>query len=109
MVFGTSACATKKYVHQTVNPEPVRYGEVIHDQKKIADHSSAIGELENNVSRADEKATEAGRSAAAANKPRSAPIRRQSRRRSRADAAASMGEQNAGEIGAVGPEERSEV
>ncbi|HET8548343.1 MAG TPA: alanine-zipper protein, partial [Bryobacteraceae bacterium] len=57
-VFGTSACATKKYVRQTVSPVEARVSGV---EQKSTEHASAIGALENNVSRADEKATEAGR------------------------------------------------
>jgi outer membrane protein OmpA-like peptidoglycan-associated protein len=58
MVFGTTACATKKYVRETVNPVEARVAGV---ETKSGEHASAIGALENNVSRADEKATEAGR------------------------------------------------
>ena len=58
MVFGTTACATKKYVRQTVSPVEARVSGV---EQKSTEHASAIGALENNVSRADEKATEAGR------------------------------------------------
>jgi outer membrane protein OmpA-like peptidoglycan-associated protein len=58
MVFGTTACATKKYVRQTVSPVEARVSGV---ETKSTEHASAIGALENNVSRADEKATEAGR------------------------------------------------
>jgi outer membrane protein OmpA-like peptidoglycan-associated protein len=58
MVLGTTACATKKYVRQTVSPVEAR---VSSTETKTTEHASAIGALENNVSRADEKATEAGR------------------------------------------------
>jgi outer membrane protein OmpA-like peptidoglycan-associated protein len=58
MVFGTTACATKKYVRQTVSPVEARVSGV---EQKSTEHASAIGALENNVSRTDEKATEAGR------------------------------------------------
>jgi len=57
-VFGTTACATKKYVRQTVSPVEARVSGV---EQKSTEHASAIGALENNVSRTDEKATEAGR------------------------------------------------
>jgi outer membrane protein OmpA-like peptidoglycan-associated protein len=59
-VFGTTGCATKKYVRQTVSPVEARVSGV---EQKSTEHASAIGALENNVSRADEKATEAGRMA----------------------------------------------
>jgi outer membrane protein OmpA-like peptidoglycan-associated protein len=58
MVLGSTACATKKYVRQTVSPVEAR---VSSTETKTTEHASAIGALENNVSRADEKATEAGR------------------------------------------------
>lgn len=98
MVFGTTACATKKYVQKTVNPVEAR---VTTTEKKVADHSSAIGELENNVSRADEKATEAGKSAANAQQAADRANQAAADARNRADSANSMGEQNAGKIGAV--------
>lgn len=63
IVFGTTGCATKKYVRQTVGPVESR---VAVTEKKTADHSSAIGELENGLSRTDERASEADRKAIAA-------------------------------------------
>ncbi|HYP14107.1 MAG TPA: OmpA family protein [Bryobacteraceae bacterium] len=62
MLLGTG-CATKKHVRQVVAPVEARVGGV---EKKTTDHASAIGELENNVSRVDEKAIDAERKAAAA-------------------------------------------
>lgn len=98
MVFGTTACATKKYVRNTVNPVEAR---VTTTEKKVADHSSAISELENNVSRADEKATEAGKSAANAGQAAERANQAALEARNRADAANSLGEQNSSKIGAV--------
>jgi OmpA-OmpF porin, OOP family len=63
IVFGTTGCASKKYVRQTVGPVEAR---VATSEKKTADNSSAIGELENNLSRTDERAGEADRKAVAA-------------------------------------------
>lgn len=63
MVFGSSACATKKYVRNSVSPVESRTATL---EKKTSDHSSAISEIENNVSRTDEKATEANKNAMAA-------------------------------------------
>jgi outer membrane protein OmpA-like peptidoglycan-associated protein len=105
MLLGSSACATKKYVRQTVNPVEARVTgtekNISDNSKKISDHSSAIGELENNVSRADEKATEAGKSAAAANQAAERANQAAVEAKNRADAAASMSEQNSGKIGEV--------
>jgi OOP family OmpA-OmpF porin len=61
--FGTTGCATKKYVRNTVSPVENR---VAANDKKIADHASAIGELENGLSKTDEKAMEADRKAVTA-------------------------------------------
>jgi outer membrane protein OmpA-like peptidoglycan-associated protein len=62
MIVGTG-CATKKHVRQVVAPIESRVGA---EEKKSADQASAIGELENNVSRVDERAMEADKKAAAA-------------------------------------------
>lgn len=63
LLLGTTGCATKKYTRQVVAPVEARVSTV---EKKSADHSSAIGELENGLSKTDEKVTEADRKAAAA-------------------------------------------
>jgi len=96
MTFGTTACATKKYVRQTVGPVEARTATV---EKKTTDHASAISELENNVSRTDEKATEAGRNAQAAGQAAERANQAALEARNRADAAASASEQNASRIG----------
>lgn len=105
MVLGSSACATKKYVRTTVSPVEARVTgteKTITDHTaKITDHSSAIGELENNVSRADEKATEAGRNATAAGQAAEKANAAALEAKNRADAAASMSEQNSSKIGVV--------
>ena len=61
--FGTTGCATKKYTRGVVAPVEAR---VSTNEKKTADHASAIGELENGLSRTDEKAMDADRKALAA-------------------------------------------
>jgi outer membrane protein OmpA-like peptidoglycan-associated protein len=97
--FGSTACATKKYVRQTVTPVEARVSGV---EKKTTDQASAIGELENNVSRADEKAAEGIRAAQAANQAADKANQAAVDARARADAAASMSEQNASRIGQLG-------
>ena len=62
LLFGTG-CATKKHVRGVVAPVEAR---VAVNEQKTSDHASAIGELENSVSRADEKAMDADRKAVAA-------------------------------------------
>jgi len=61
--FGTTGCATKKYARGVVAPVEAR---VSANEKKTADNASAIGELENGLSRTDEKAMDADRKAVAA-------------------------------------------
>ncbi len=61
--FGTTGCATKKYARGVVAPVEAR---VSTNEKKTADHASAIGELENGLSRTDEKAMDADRKAVTA-------------------------------------------
>jgi OOP family OmpA-OmpF porin len=61
--FGPTGCATRKYARNQVAPVAER---TTANEKKIADHSSAISEVENNLSRTDEKATTADKKAAAA-------------------------------------------
>ena len=61
--FGATGCATKKYARGVVAPVEAR---VSTNEKKTADHASAIGELENGLSRTDEKAMDADRKAVAA-------------------------------------------
>ncbi len=63
LLVGTTGCATKKYARQQVAPVEARVNGV---EKKTADHASAINELENGLSKTDERAMEADRKAAAA-------------------------------------------
>lgn len=98
MVFGTTACATKKYVRQTVSPVEAR---VSTTEKKTADNASAIGEVENNLSRTDEKATEANRNAQAAGQAADKANQAALEARNRADAAASAADQASSRLGNV--------
>jgi len=63
LLLGTTGCATKKYARQQVAPVEARTTGL---EKKSADHSSAINELENGLSKTDERAMEADKKAAAA-------------------------------------------
>jgi outer membrane protein OmpA-like peptidoglycan-associated protein len=83
MLIGTG-CATKKYVGQVVTPVENRVGVV---EKKSADNASAIGEVENNVSRVDERAVEADRKAAAAGQAANQAQQRADSAQTRADSA----------------------
>lgn len=96
MMFGSTACATKKYVRQTVSPVEARVSGV---EDKTNTHASAIGELENNVSRADEKASEADRRAREAGESAGRANEAAVQARSRADSAYTLSEQNAARVG----------
>lgn len=61
--FSGAGCATKKHVRNVVAPIEARLGD---EEKKTAANSQSINQLETNVSRVDEKATDAGRKASAA-------------------------------------------
>jgi outer membrane protein OmpA-like peptidoglycan-associated protein len=59
----TGACATKKYVRNTVSPVQQQVNDV---SKRTDENKAAIGDLDRNVARVDEKAMEADKKAAAA-------------------------------------------
>ena len=59
----TGACATKKHVREQIAPVQTQVGEV---GKKTDQNTTAIGDLDRNVARVDEKAMEADRKAGAA-------------------------------------------
>ena len=61
--FASTGCATKKHVAKVVSPVEARVGE---SEKKLADNTAAIGELESGLSRADERAMDADKKAVAA-------------------------------------------
>jgi OOP family OmpA-OmpF porin len=63
LVLFSTGCATKKHVRQVVAPVEARVGSV---EKRTAEQAAALGDVENNVSRVDEKAIEADRKAGAA-------------------------------------------
>ena len=104
MLIG-SGCATKKHVRQVVGPVEARVGSV---EKKSADQASAIGELENNVSRVDERAMDADKKAQAAGQAaQQAQLRadaahgRADQATQRADAANQLAESTRSRIGEV--------
>jgi outer membrane protein OmpA-like peptidoglycan-associated protein len=59
----TGACATKKYVRNTVSPVQGQLNDV---SKQTQENKSSIGDLDRNVARVDEKAMEADKKAVAA-------------------------------------------
>ena len=97
MLIGTG-CATKKHVRQVVGPVEARVGSV---EQKTTDHASAIGEIENNVSRVDERAMDADRKAVAAGQAASQAQLRADAAHGRADQAAQLAESTRARIGEV--------
>jgi outer membrane protein OmpA-like peptidoglycan-associated protein len=59
----TGACATKKHVREAIAPVQTQVNDV---QKKTETNTTAIGDLDRNVARVDEKTMEADRKATAA-------------------------------------------
>lgn len=98
IVFGTTGCATKKYVRNTVGPVESR---VAVNEKKTADHTSAIGELENNLSRTDERTTEADRKAVAAGQEAARANEAAKNAQTRADEARALAETTGNQLNDV--------
>jgi outer membrane protein OmpA-like peptidoglycan-associated protein len=105
LILVGTGCATKKHVRQVVQPVEARVGAA---EKKSADQASAIGELENNVSRVDERAMEADKKAAAAAQAAQAAQQRADEAKglagtaqSRADSANQLAEATRGRLGQV--------
>src|SRR3954447_12292689 len=98
MVFGTTGCATKKYARQQVAPVEAR---VSANEKKTSDHASAINELENGLSKTDERAMDADRKARAAQESADAAGRSANEAGQRADNARQLAETAGNRIGEV--------
>jgi outer membrane protein OmpA-like peptidoglycan-associated protein len=99
MLFGTTGCvATRKYTRNTVAPVEAR---VSANEKKTSDHASAINELENGLSRTDERAMDADRKARAAQESADAAARSANEAGTRADAARQLAENAGSRIGEV--------
>jgi len=98
MGFATTGCATKKYTRGVVAPVESR---VSVNEKKTADHASAIGELENGLSRTDEKASDADRKAIAAGQEAAKANQAAADAAGRADQARQVAENGMTRIGEV--------
>lgn len=96
-ILGTG-CATKKHVRNVVGPVEAR---VSNAEKKSAEQASQIGEINNNVSRVDERAMDADKRARAAGE--SADRANQSAQQAgvRADEARHLAEQSRARLGEV--------
>jgi outer membrane protein OmpA-like peptidoglycan-associated protein len=88
-LLGTG-CATKKHVRQVVGPVETRVGAV---ERRSAEQAAALGDVENNVSRVDERAMEADRKAGAAGQAAQQAQTSADAARSRADEAHTMADQ----------------
>jgi outer membrane protein OmpA-like peptidoglycan-associated protein len=88
-LLGTG-CATKKHVRQVVGPVETRVGSV---ERRSAEQAAALGDVENNVSRVDERAMEADRKAGAAGQAAQQAQTSADAARSRADEAHQMADQ----------------
>jgi outer membrane protein OmpA-like peptidoglycan-associated protein len=103
-LIGTG-CATKKHVRQTVGPVEARVSQA---ERKNVEQQAAIGELENSVSRADEramdadrKAREAGEAAKVAHNRADTAFNRADTAVNRADSAAQLAESTRSRLGQV--------
>jgi len=85
-----TGCATKKHVRQTIGPVETRVGSV---ERRSAEQAAALGDVENNVSRVDERAMEADRKAGAAGQAAQQAQTSADAARSRADEAHTMADQ----------------
>ncbi len=95
MLFG-SGCATKKHVRNTVGPVEAR---VTQAERRNTEQQAAIGELNNSVSRADERAQEAGQAAQAADQRARAAGEAAQVARNRADEGYSLAESTRARLG----------
>lgn len=92
--FASTGCATKKYVRNTVNDAVSPVQKQADDlQKKTADNTTAIGDLDRSVARVDEKAMEADRKAAAAQESANKANDSATQAGQRADAANTLAQQ----------------
>lgn len=86
----TGACATKKHVREAIAPVQNQVNEV---GKKTDTNTTAIGDLDRNVSRVDERAMEADRKATAAGESATKANELASQAGQRADAANGLAQQ----------------
>jgi OOP family OmpA-OmpF porin len=98
MLVGTTGCATKKYARNQVAPVESRVTGV---EKKTSDHASAINELENGLSKTDERAMDADRKARAAQDSADAAAKNADAAGQRADQARQVAENGMSRIGEV--------
>ncbi|MGH9668432.1 MAG: OmpA family protein [Bryobacteraceae bacterium] len=97
--LASAGCATKKFVRQQVSPVQNQANDL---QKKTADNTTAIGDLDRNVAKADERAMEADRKATAAGESASKANDAATQAAQRADAANTLAQQGVDKAADVG-------
>jgi outer membrane protein OmpA-like peptidoglycan-associated protein len=98
VIFSTTGCATKKYVRQTVSPVENRVSGV---EKTASSQAGQIGQLENGLSRTDERVTDVDRKAAAAGQEAAKANQAAQQAGQRADEATMMARNTANRLGEV--------
>ena len=105
MMFGaailaliSTGCASKKHVRQVVGPVETRVSSV---ERRTTEQAAALGDVENNVSRVDERAMEADRKAGAAGQAAQQAQQSADAARSRADDAHQMADQTRSRLSTI--------
>ncbi|HLJ13131.1 MAG TPA: OmpA family protein [Bryobacteraceae bacterium] len=96
--LASAGCATKKYVRNQVTPVQNQANDL---QKKTADNTTAIGDLDRNVAKTDERAMEADRKATAAAESAAKANDAATQAAQRADAANTLAQQGVNKAGDV--------
>jgi len=94
----TGACATKKHVREAIAPVQTQVNDV---QKKTAENTTAIGDLDRNVAKVDEKTMEADRKATAAGQAADRANQAANQAQQTATSATSLAQQSMTKAGAV--------
>lgn len=94
----TGACATKKHVREAIAPVQTQVNDV---QKKTAENTTAIGDLDRNVAKVDEKTMEADRKATAAGQAADRANQAANQAQQTATSATSLAQQSMAKAGSV--------
>jgi outer membrane protein OmpA-like peptidoglycan-associated protein len=94
----TGACATKKHVREAIAPVQTQVNDV---QKKTAENTTSIGDLDRNVAKVDEKTMEADRKATAAAQAADRANQAANQAQQTATSATSLAQQSMAKAGSV--------
>ncbi len=94
----TGACATKKHVREAIAPVQTQVNDV---QKKTGENTTAIGDLDRNVAKVDEKTMEADRKATAAGQAADRANTAANQAQQTATSATSLAQQSMAKAGSV--------